>query len=48
MTILELDAEHRVGQQLQDFAAHLELFFLSQAISLLLPTKVAEPYSAPL
>ena len=30
MAVLQLDAEHGVGQQLHDLAAHLEKFFLGQ------------------
>ena len=43
MAVLELHAEHRVGQQFHHLSAHLEEFFLGQ-----IPfksTKVAEPYS---
>jgi hypothetical protein len=32
MAVLQLDAEHRIGQQLDHPSAHLEKFFLGHAI----------------
>src|SRR6185437_16359545 len=34
VAVLEADAEHRIGQQLDHLSAHLEQFFLGQAIPL--------------
>jgi hypothetical protein len=35
MAVLELDAEHRIGQQLHHLPAHLEQFFFGQAVHFL-------------
>jgi hypothetical protein len=42
MAVLEADAEHRIGQQLDYLPTHLEQFFLGQKIGLLPRAKVAE------
>ena len=42
MAVLEADAEHRIGQELNHLSAHLEQFFLGQAILSCFRQKVAE------
>ena len=46
MIIFEFHAEHRVGQQFDDRAAHFEKFFLGHKVLVTIPSKTARPYRA--